>query len=38
MSQRIFLSFFLLVLKINDVVKKYPCISDFPSNYQEYDS
>jgi len=38
MSQRILLSFFLLVLKLNDIVKKYLRAFDLPSNYQEYHS
>ena len=35
MSQRILLTFFLLVLKINDDVNKCPRMFDLQSNYQE---
>jgi len=38
MSQRILLSFFLLVLKINDIDKKDLSVFDLPPNHQEYDS
>lgn len=38
MSQRILLSFFQLVLKINDPVKNDLRVFDLPSNHQEYHS
>ena len=38
MSQRILLSFFQLVLKINDLVKNDLRVFGLPPNHQEYDS